>query len=191
MASKGDVWAACSQDFDSLLFGAPKLVRNLNITGRRKLPGSKQYRDISIEIIELKKVLEANGLRDRLQLIDLAILMGTDFNKGIRGIGPKKGLKLIREHGDIEHALAAIGEAVPNKDEIRKIFTSCEKFDDYDLTWRKPDKERIIDMMCNGYGFSESRVSAALERLEREKRPPVHHNEPVLDRSQASLDKWN
>ena len=91
MASTGQVWAASSQDFDSLLFGAPRLVRNLNITGRRKMPGSKVYRDISIELIELSKVLEANGLRSREQLIDLAILMGTDYNQGIRGSARRKG----------------------------------------------------------------------------------------------------
>ena len=113
MASIGDAWAASSQDYDSFLFGAPRLVRNLNISGRRKLPGSKEYRDISIELIELPKVLEANGLQTREQLIDLAILIGTDYNPGIRGIGPKKGLKLIQQHGDLQGALRALGESIP------------------------------------------------------------------------------
>lgn len=190
MAMKGDVWAACSQDFDSLLFGAPRLIRNLNITGRRKLPGGKEYRDVFIEMIDLNKVLETNGLKDRMQLIDLAILMGTDFNKGIRGIGPKKGLKLIKEHGDIDHALAAIGEAIPQKEEIQHIFTSCEKFDDYDLTPRTPDREKVIEFMCAGYGFSESRVTSALDRLDGKKKAPAKQKEPQLDKTQASLDKW-
>ena len=65
MAARGDVWAASSQDYDSLLFGAPRLVRNLNISGRRKMPGSKEYRDISIEVVDLQQVLAANGLADR------------------------------------------------------------------------------------------------------------------------------
>ena len=39
MCAKGDVWASASQDFDSLLFGAPRLLRNVAITGRRKVPG--------------------------------------------------------------------------------------------------------------------------------------------------------
>ncbi len=93
MTSKGHAWATASQDFDSLLFGTPRLVKNLNITGRRKMPSSKEYRDICIELIELDNVIRTNSLTGREQLIDLCILMGTDFNKGIRGIGPKKGLK--------------------------------------------------------------------------------------------------
>jgi flap endonuclease-1 len=108
MAQTGAVWAASSQDYDSLLFGAPRLVRNLNITGRRKMPGSKEYRDVHIEVVELPKVLEANGLESREQLIDLCMLMGTDYNPGIRCIGPKKGLKLIKEKGTLERALEAI-----------------------------------------------------------------------------------
>jgi len=188
MAARGDVWAASSQDFDSLLFGAPRLVRNLNITGRRKMPGSKEYRDISIEVIELDKVLEANGLTSREQLIDLAILVGTDYNPGIRGIGPKKGLKLIRQHGNLEGALAAIGEAVPQAECVRDIFLRSEKADEYALQWRQPDRERIIAFMCGEHGFSEDRITAALDRLEgKRKKPPKKTEMPP---SQMSLDRF-
>lgn len=187
MAANGDVWAASSQDFDSLLFGAPRLVRNLNITGRRKMPGSKEYRDISIEAVELDKVLAANGLASKEQLIDLAILVGTDYNPGIRGIGPKKGLKLIREHGTLSAALAAIGEDIPQAECVQDIFLRSETSDEYSLRWERPDREKVIAFMCGEHEFSEERITAALDRLEGKKKQPKKAEMP---RSQVSLDRW-
>lgn len=187
MAARGDVWAASSQDYDSLLFGAPRLVRNLNITGRRKMPGSKEYRDIHIEVIELDKVLEANGLKDREQLIDLCILMGTDYNQGIRGIGPKKGLKLIKEHGTIGKALGSIDASIPDVEVVREIFLRTEHIDEYKLEWRPPERDRIVEFLCEGHGFSEARVTAAIDRVD--KRRPARKVE-VMPRSQSSLDRW-
>jgi flap endonuclease-1 len=187
MAAQGAVWAASSQDYDSLLFGAPRLVRNLNITGRRKMPGSKEYRDVFIEIAELPKVLEANGLRDREQLIDLCIMMGTDYNRGIRGIGPKKGLKLIKEHGTLEAALKAINESIPDHDVIRELFLRAEHTDEYKLEWRPPQRDKIVEFMCGEHEFSDARVTAALDRLE--KKPPAK-KPVVMPKSQSSLDRW-
>lgn len=187
MASRGDAWAASSQDFDSLLFGAPRLVRNLNISGRRKLPGSNEYRNISIELIELPKVLEHNGLMTREQLIDLAILIGTDYNPGIRGIGPKKGLKLIQQHGDLQSALRTLGESIPQAECVQDIFLRSEKTDVTGLEWRKPDREHIVDYLVRDHGFSENRVTSALDRIDG-KRKPAKKAEP--SRSQVSLDRW-
>ncbi|NPA86720.1 MAG: flap endonuclease-1, partial [Candidatus Diapherotrites archaeon] len=65
MAAKGDVWASASQDYDSLLFGTPRLVRNLAITGKRKLPGRKVYVDVKPEVIELQEVLKSLGIDRR------------------------------------------------------------------------------------------------------------------------------
>lgn len=186
MAVKGDVWAASSQDYDALLFGTPRLVRNLNITGRRKMPGSKEYRDINIEVVELANVLEANGLASREQLIDLAILMGTDYNPGVRGIGPKKGLKLIKEHGSAEKALASIGESVPDLGCVRDIFLHSEKMDGYKLEWRSPDRDKIVSFMCGEHEFSEDRINSALDRLEKKKVA----KKTEMPKSQASLDRW-
>jgi flap endonuclease-1 len=187
MASRGDVWAASSQDYDSLLFGAPRLIRNLNITGRRKMPGGKEYRDIHIEVVELPKVLEANGLRDREQLIDLCLLMGTDYNRGIRGIGPKKGLKLIKEQGTLDKALQAINSSIPDAEVVREIFLRAEHIDEYKLEWKTPQRDKIVEFMCEDHGFSEARVNAALDRLE--KRKPAKRTEP-MPKSQSSLDSW-
>lgn len=96
--NKLDVFASASQDFDSLLFGAKHLIRNLSISNKRKVPGTSIYRENAIEFYDLNKNLEKLKI-DRDSLIVVAILCGTDFNPGgIKGIGPKKALKLVKEY---------------------------------------------------------------------------------------------
>ena len=98
LVKNGTVWAAASQDFDSLLFGANLLIRNLSIGTKRKIPGTSLYKDIPIEFYNLQKNLEKLEISHD-DLIVLAILCGTDFNVGgIKGIGPKKALKLVKEY---------------------------------------------------------------------------------------------
>ncbi|MEM2340619.1 MAG: flap endonuclease-1 [Candidatus Bathyarchaeia archaeon] len=166
MAIRGDVWATVSQDHDSLLFGTPRLVRNLAITGKRKLPGKDLYVEVEPELIELAKVLSELGV-DRERLVDIGILVGTDFNPdGIRGIGPKRALKLVKEAGGLEGALARLGIR-PGFDpiEIKRIFLEPEVTSDYRLEWREPDEGEVISFLCGERDFSEARVRNALERM--------------------------
>jgi flap endonuclease-1 len=98
MTRKGETDYCASQDYDSLLFGAPMLLRNVTISGRRKLPSKNIYVDVVPELVELAKVLKECGITHE-QLIDVGILIGTDFNPdGIKGLGPKTALKLIKQH---------------------------------------------------------------------------------------------
>src|SRR5207253_5737480 len=101
MAPKGDVWAVGSKDYDCLLFGAPILARYLTLTGREYLPSKKTSRPLIPELVKLAENLQTLGI-SREQLVDLALLVGTDFNEGVMGIGPKKGLALIRKYGVAE-----------------------------------------------------------------------------------------
>src|SRR5262245_54519904 len=96
LAAQSKVWAAASKDYDCLLFGAPRLLRFLTISGREFLPSKAAFRAITPELIDAAALLEQYGLT-REQLVDVAILIGTDFNDGVKGIGPKKALKLVRE----------------------------------------------------------------------------------------------
>src|SRR3989454_298686 len=98
MARIGVAYAAASQDFDSLLFGSPRLVKNLAITGRRKLPRKEGYVDVQPEEISLEATLANLGIT-REQLVDIGLLIGTDFNEGVKGIGPKKALRSSRNTG--------------------------------------------------------------------------------------------
>ena len=182
MCSKGDVWAAASQDFDSILFGTPTLVRNMTITGRRKMPGKDQYKDVKTEIIDSEGFLKALGIT-REQLIDVCILMGTDFNPGIPGIGPKKGLKLIKDHGDLEHVISAKSLDIPLYKDVRDIFLNSKYTNDYSTASADIQREKIISML-EGYDFTRDRVEGTLDRIEAARKSNKSK------KSQKSLDKW-
>lgn len=181
MVQKGDAWAAGSQDFDSLLFGAPRMIRNVAITGRRKLPGKDVYKQILPEIIELKKLLKENEI-DRRQLVSIGILVGTDFNSGIKGIGPKTALKLVKKHGTLENITEKeVGEKFdvdPLK--VEEIFLAPDVTDDYQIKWKDPDPDSIKEFLCGRHDFSESRVETGIKRLEQ----------GADQRAQESLDEW-
>src|SRR2546430_8357161 len=166
MAARGDVWAAVSQDYDSLLFGATRLVRNLAISGKRKLPMREAYVQVDPEIIELAATLESLGLTKE-QLIDLGILIGTDFNPdGFKGIGPKTALKLVKEYSSIERIAEANEEVVPppELDRIREIFLKPAVTSNYTLEWREPRTEELVRFLCGERDFNEERVRTAVER---------------------------
>lgn len=179
MVRKGDSWCVGSQDHDSLLFGADRLIRNLTITGRRKLPRKSTYIEVKPELIYLEEMLKDLEIT-REQLIDIGILIGTDFNEGVKGIGPKTALKLIKEHGDLESVMKVkdILDDVPI-DQIRSIFLEPEVTDAYSIKWKSPDRDKIFEFLCEEHDFSQNRVERALDRLEK-----------ISDKKQATLFKW-
>jgi flap endonuclease-1 len=169
MARRGVCWAAGSQDYDSLLFGAPRLVRNLAVTQRRRVGG--KLVEVSPEVIELDAVLKSLRLRSREQLIDLAILLGTDYNPdGVPGIGPQKALKLVQEFGSLERLLetALRGVSFPaNPLEIKKFFLSPPATDNFAAEVRQPDESKLAEFLVAERDFGEDRVARAIERLRR------------------------
>jgi flap endonuclease-1 len=164
MVLKKDANCVVSQDYDSFLFGAPTVVRNLAITGKRKLPGKNTYMDVEPEIIELEETLSSLGI-NREQLIDIAICVGTDYNKGLEKVGPKTALKLIKKYGDIHSVLREKGVEIEAVDSIRDIFMHPDVTDDYEIKWRKPHSEKLIEFLCDDRDFSVDRVEKAAERL--------------------------
>ncbi|MEM1981033.1 MAG: flap endonuclease-1 [Candidatus Hadarchaeales archaeon] len=175
LVRRGDAWAVASQDFDSLLFGSPVLVRNLAITGRRKLPGKDVYVEVKPEVVELKRVLSELGIT-REQLVDVGILVGTDFNEGVKGIGPKRALELVKKHGSLEGMEEV---RVEDFEEIRKIFLEPEVSDTYRIEWGQPDVEGIKEFLCEEHDFSEDRVQSGIQKLLRGR-----------EGRQSSLEKW-
>lgn len=166
MTIKGDAYAAASQDYDSLLFGAKRLVRNLTISGKRKLPRKDEYIEIQPELIELDKVLQELKIT-REQLVEIAILIGTDYNPdGVKGVGPKTALKLIKTYGSLEKALKTLPEAEFPVDpfEIKKLFLEPQVTSNYKLEWKKPDVKGVLRFLCDERDFSEDRVMNALNR---------------------------
>ncbi len=165
MVKKGDAYAVGSQDYDCLLIGAPILVRNLTSQDKRKLPGKEAYSNISPKQIMLKTNLINLGITHE-QLVDMAILIGTDFNEGISGIGPKKSLQLIKKNGNVENILSEINaENLPNFDEIneiRKIFLEPKITDEYTLQWHGINNEKVLKILCDQHHFKRERVEPTL-----------------------------
>ncbi len=164
MCKKGVVWASASQDYDSILFGSPRLVRNLSITGKRKLPRKEIYIEIKPEIVELDEVLRSLGI-NREQLIMIGLLIGTDYNEGIKGIGPKTALKIVKEK-ELEEIMKGFEWGV-EIEEIYNFFLNPKVTDDFKLEWKFPDREKIIKFMVDEHDFSLERVEKVVEKLEQ------------------------
>lgn len=166
LVKRGIADFCASQDYDSLLFGAPRLLRNVTISGRRKLPRRKVYIEVLPEIVELDKVLKELDITYE-QLIDIGILIGTDFNpEGLKGLGPKTALKLIKKYGSLEKVLPSLKEASfpVEPQRIREIFLHPDVTDNFKVSWRRPNVEGIIDFLCGRRDFSEGRVRKAIEK---------------------------
>lgn len=180
MVIRGQAFAAASQDFDALLFGCPRLVRNLAISGKRRMPKTNKFVNVDPEEVLLDKVLASIGVT-REQLVDMGILIGTDFNRGIKGIGPKKALALVKNYGRIENMVKA-GKVEPfeNLDVLRSIFLKPDVNDESMLGWKEAQRTSIISFMCDKNSFSVDRITIALNRI------PVATSPAVS----TSLDKW-
>jgi len=168
MTKTGQAYASASQDYDSILFGAKKLVRNFTNSGRRKLPNRNTYIDIEPEIIDTGRVLSDLGVTAE-QLVDIGILIGTDFNPdGFERIGPKTALKMIKEHGRLED-IPQIQEKLSEIDykEIRKIFLEPKVSENIELKFGEPNYSGIIQYLSGERSFSRDRLESSLTRLQK------------------------
>jgi flap endonuclease-1 len=167
MARKGAAWGVNSRDYDSLLFGAPKLVRYVTIQGEKWLPSKGRARKLEPELIDLEAFLGHHGIT-RKQLVDVAILIGTDFNEGIRGIGPKTGLSLVKKHCRLEELPEDVAEKLPgNYNEIRQIYLKPDVTDDYNIEWGALQIDKVRGFLCGEKSFSSERVEMVVKRMRR------------------------
>lgn len=161
-----DIFAASSRDYDTLLFGATRQIRYVTIQGREFLPSKGYSRKYEPEMIVLEDFLDHLHIT-REQLVDLSILMGNDFTSGIYGIGPKKGLKLIREYGTLENLPPPVYEQLPYEyEEIREIFLNPPVTDEYSVHLEPFQKAELTDFL-RGKSFSESNITKIVQRMEK------------------------
>ena len=166
MAIEGSVDAVASQDMDCLLFGAPLLLRNLSVGGRRKLPGRSEYVEVTPEFISLSDALSTLELT-REQLVWMGILIGTDFDAGVDGIGPKKAYKIVKECSSLEEAACKA-----NADDQLELFRAVEAFflappvkSKVHAQAGKLNKEKVISFLCGKHDFSEERVGRTCDAV--------------------------
>lgn len=167
MVQKGDAWAVSSQDYDCLLFGANRVVRNLTINSNLG----------NLEFYELKKVLEKLAISQE-DLIKMGILIGTDFNEGLYRVGAKTAFKYAKQ-GKLDESIAKLEkETNQNIDEVIDLFKNPNVNKDYKIKWNKPNTEEALIFLCDEHGFSEDRVVNTFSKLKK------------LDSSQKSLEDW-
>ncbi|WP_152040855.1 flap endonuclease-1 [Salinigranum salinum] len=164
MNRRGDVDYVGSEDYDTLLFGAPYTLRGLTSKG-------------TPELMSFEATLEKNDLTWE-QLVDVAILCGTDFNEGISGVGPKTAVKGVKEYGDLWGVLEARGEHVPNADRIRDLFLDPPVTDDYSFdTEIEPDLDAARRFVVEEWEVDAGEVETGFSRIEQS----------VV---QTGLDRW-
>ena len=182
---KKEIYSAVSQDYDSLLFGAPKLIRNLTLARKRKTISG--FVEIKPELIELEKVL--NHLEINLdQLICIGILVGTDYNpKGVPGIGQKKALELVKKYKYPVEIFKNVEEkmnSLPEEDQFdwQEIFELFHKHEvtDEEIEFPKLNFDKIKEILVEKHQFSEERIEKQLDKLrDLEKK-----------KKQTGLGKW-
>jgi flap endonuclease-1 len=164
MARTGEADYVGSEDYDTLLFGAPFTLRQLTSKG-------------DPELMDLDATLETHDITYE-QLVDIAILVGTDFNPGIKGIGPKTALKAVKEHGDLWGVLDARDLHVDHADRIRQLFLDPPVTDDYEVDLDiDPDLEAARAYVTEEWEVDADEVAKGFERIE----------ESLV---QTGLDRW-
>ena len=172
MAEQGDVWGTVSQDADTLLYSTPRLIRNLTVSQKRKIRGT--YIKVNPEVIQLEKTLKTLKINQD-QLLALSILVGTDYNiGGVKGIGPKTGLKLVQQHKSFDKIFENVNAEFDWK-KVYATFKNMPLIKNYQLKWEAPNQDKIIKILKR-HDFSEERINRILEKLKPKK--------------QKNLDKW-
>ena len=176
----GIAFASASQDFDSILFGTKKLVRNFTNSGRRKIPNQNRYIDVEPEIIDTEKSLKELGIT-REQLVDVGILIGTDFNPdGFKRVGPKTAIKMIKKHSRLEDIPNIEGELDQvNYKQIRDIFLKPKVTKNTSVDFGEIDYDGIYKYLVDERSFSQERVQSSLNRLKK-----------ALEKRSQNLDQW-
>lgn len=168
LTQTGLAYAAASQDYDSILFGAKRLVRNFTNSGRRKIPNRNTYIEIEPEIIDSEKMLSDLGVTKE-QLVDIGILIGTDFNPdGFERIGPKTALKLVKENGRLED-IPQIQDKLSQIDyrQIRQIFLEPKVTPVSEIKFGTTNYSEIVRYLSGERSFSKERLEASLNRLQK------------------------
>lgn len=185
MVKEGLAHAAGSQDYDALLFASPVLVRNISITGRRKVPRQDRYILIEPEEIRLQETLKALGVSHE-QLILMGILIGTDFNEGVKGVGPKTALKIVKEHKSLDKIQIYVADKYKYEfehdlNEVIEFFKNPPCVEVGKMNWGDISRDALDKLLVRDHDFSEERVNSTVQKMVKSFEEKG---------SQSRLEKW-
>ena len=178
IVKKNDAFCVASQDFDSLMFGAKKVVRNLSVFGKRKKASQLAYTTIEPELIVLKDALNNLGINQE-QLIVLGILVGTDYNNGgVKGIGPKNALKLVKQYkNNLDQLFQTVKWDFETQwNEIFDLIKNMPVTDDYSIKTSNINITRLKELLIEKHDFSKERIGSLLQKLEANANKIKQHN---------------
>jgi len=172
MVKKGDAYAVATQDSDTMMFGATRVIRNISLAGKRKRNKKLAYEVYKPELVLLSENMNNLGL-DTDAFVMLCMLIGTDFNVGgIKGLGPKKSLALVKKYHDDPEALFKEVEWDKTFDydwnEVFYLIKNMPVEENYVLEWNKPDPDKVKEILVARHEFSEDRVDSSLDKLKVE-----------------------
>jgi flap endonuclease-1 len=166
MCQRDLVSATASQDFDSLRFGSPRLVRNLSAMARKRPEAEEAYADPDPELVELAQVLARLGLT-REQLVLAALLIGTDYNEGIPRSGPVAAIELVKQQQTLENVLSTCRfPGATDVTKVYKFFLNPPHTERLEMAWKPPKTEQLFCFLVEAHDFSRDRTAKALQRLQ-------------------------
>ncbi len=177
---QGDVWAAATSDFDTLLHASPKMLINLTLSQTRKTSSGARVQ-VFPELIELDSMLKNLNISQE-QLIALGMLVGTDYHPGVRGIGPKKALKIVTEFKTPKKIFAEHPLEGQDWQEVYDLFTKMKVQKKYSLEWSPPDIEKVLKILVDRHEFTEERIMGTIAKMTGSKKK--------LTADQKGLGSW-
>ncbi|PVH22372.1 flap endonuclease 1 [Candidozyma haemuli] len=157
LAKGGKVFAAASEDMDTLCYEPPFLLRHLTVAEARKMP---------VDQIEYSEVLKGLDM-DRSTFVDLCILLGCDYCETIKGVGPVTAFKLIKEHGSLENIVKKSALAEAKELFMNPEITKTASADEVDVKWEEPNVDGLVEFMVQQKGFNEDRIRSGAEKLKK------------------------
>ena len=163
LAKAGKVYAAASEDMDTLTFGSPRLVRKLWASEAAKIP---------VLEIDLEKALAGLELTYP-QFIDVCILAGCDYCEPIKGIAATTAYRLVKKENDLMAVIASLDQEkhpVPKDcdyQQVRDLFLKPEVLDPetVELKWGEPDKDGLLKFLVEEKGFNAQRIESGIAKL--------------------------
>lgn len=176
MTKKGMCFGVASPDYDAFLFGSSKVIRNL-----------RMVRTVKPKVFDLQNIVAGLAI-SHSQLIDVALLLGTDFNEGVKGIGPKRALKLVKKYSNLQEILSKKEvewpSSSPPPQEIITYFQNPPVKEGVEIEFGELDREAVCTFLVGERDFSRERVERRLDEIEERKKKEEKRG------VQASLDKF-
>lgn len=173
------VYAAGSEDMDTLTFNSPILLRHLTFSEAKKMPISEIHLDMALKELEmdmdrvssptLSLFNASEGFKLTRQFIELCILLGCDYLEPCKGIGPKTALRLIREHDGLAGVVKFVRGKMAEKEQENAEARAQEEEEESEAEEEPILSDRESEEGMEQYGNGDAAPSSPKKK---KKTPP-------------------